>query len=216
MVIGHPAAHSAERHARVDAAHVNARGQRPRAAAMIVRDQRERGGDVARLADPHERAGPDKLLIRLRKRRGPRDERPHAEADENDATAAEAIRAPAAHRTQHAIDEEEDHRECAEIIVTHRDRRFDRIPHRGEHDAVEVIQAAHDPEQCDHEPGPRERTQIDSIAAGSGGRRHGRKNYITSFKAGAASPSRGGGCAGGSALRLCCHPRSSRAALRRR
>ena len=67
VVIRHPAAHATQRHAGVDAAHVNARGQRARAAAMIVRNERERGGDVARLADAHERTGEEQLLISMRK-----------------------------------------------------------------------------------------------------------------------------------------------------
>ena len=58
---------------------------------MIVVDQRESGGQVACLTDPHQRPCGKQLPIAARITGQPGDNRPDDEANENDFGAAEAV-----------------------------------------------------------------------------------------------------------------------------
>ena len=80
MPLRDPAADAAETRADAQARHVNARGERARAAAMIIRDQGQRGGQIRRLAQAHERTHDDELLETSRMTREPRQQRPHEQA----------------------------------------------------------------------------------------------------------------------------------------
>ena len=157
MLLGQDAAQAAEALTHRDSDHVEAGRQGTRGAAMIVGDERERRGDVTRLARTHQDARQQQFIESRRVRGHPRDGGPEEETPHDHLGAADPVGEEAAQWTDHGVDPEEGRGEQAELGVRHRNRLDQRSPHRREHDAVEVVEAADDGEKGDDEPGAKRR-----------------------------------------------------------
>ena len=103
-VIGHIAAEAADDDADVDPHLVQADGAGSRVPGVKVRDERQRRGNVEGLADPHERARPQQLLVGRDVPGRPGDGRPDEQAAGDDVAAAVAVGDVAADRAQERVD----------------------------------------------------------------------------------------------------------------
>ena len=147
-----PAADTAEAGADAQACHVDAGGERTRRAAMIVRNQRQRCGQIRRLAHSHQGADGDQLpklcapaVSQVRNDHASR-------LDDDQPGSAEPVREESREGTEQAVDPQEHRGQKAELSICHRDRGGQGIPHRGDHDAVEIVQHRDDPQHADNEP----------------------------------------------------------------
>jgi hypothetical protein len=130
----------AERGARVNARHVQPGRQRSRPPAVVVSDQREGGGDVARFAHTHQRAGGEELMERRGPTAGERGDRPEEQAGEDDPAAADAVGDVPAQGAHGRVNPQENRREQSELRVGNVNLGADRVAHRGDHQAVEVVE----------------------------------------------------------------------------
>ena len=90
--IGHIAAEAADDDADIDPHLVETDCPRARGAGMEIRDQRQRRGNVERLAHPHERTGREQPFVGGHMPGRPRHDRPHEQAAGDHVPATVAIR----------------------------------------------------------------------------------------------------------------------------
>ena len=129
-------------------------GPGARAAGVKIRDQRQRGRNVERLADAHQRSQGEHLRIGLGMTGRPGHRRPDEQTADDHPAAVELVGQESAHRTQERIYPHEDGHERPKILVVGdaRDVGTDVGTDGGDHLPVEIIQQGHRPEQRHHDP----------------------------------------------------------------
>src|ERR1035438_2200568 len=91
---------------------------------VIIGNQRERGGNITRFTDAHERAGEEQLIEGFRVAGEPHDERPDKQTGDNDPAAPRAVGEKTGERTEQTVNPEEHRREQTELRVSHPDGRL--------------------------------------------------------------------------------------------
>ena len=153
-VIGRIAAEAADDDADVDSHLMETDGAGSRVSGVKVRDERQRRGNVEGLADAHERARPQELLVSRDVPGRPGDGRPHQQAAGDDVAAAVAVGDVAADRAEKRIDPLEQREDGAPVglepdvgdVAHHREL------HRREHLPIEVVEQRDRHEQRDDHP----------------------------------------------------------------
>ena len=148
------AAEPADDDAGVDAHLVQADRARPRAAGVEIGDQRQRGRNVERFADAHERPRREQLLVGCHMAGRPCHRRPDEQAAGDDVAPAEPVRQISADRAEKGVDPFEEREDLAPVrfeadvgdVLHHREL------HRRQHLAIEVVQQRDGHEQRDDEP----------------------------------------------------------------
>ena len=154
-VVGGVAAEAADDDAAIDAHLVKADRARTRRTRVEVRDQRERRRNVERLADSHQRASGQQLLVAGDVSGRPGDQRPDEQAAGDDVAAAVAIREIAADRAEERVDpfEQRENRAPVRLEPDVGDVAHHRELHRREHLSIEIVEERDRHQQRDDEPG---------------------------------------------------------------
>ena len=155
MVVGNVTAEAAQDHARVDRRLMHTHRAASRGARVVIRDQCQRGGYVEGLAETHQRARPQQLVVAGGVAREPCHHRPGGQASDDGHAAPQAIGDQSSQRTQERVHPLELPQHEAPVrvglhachILHHREL------HRGEHLAIEVVQQRHRPQQRHGHPG---------------------------------------------------------------
>ena len=147
---------------------MDAHRARTSAESVVVGDERKCGGDVTRLADPHQRARPEQAVIGSDVAGRPGDRRPDKQARADGVAPAEPVGEVSADWTQKGVDPLElgEHVAPVRINANARDVGHHGELHRRKHLAVEVVEQRDREEQGHDEP-------RGAGAAGGGGRRFG-------------------------------------------
>lgn len=139
----------------IESGHVDADGETPGLARVVVGDQRKAGRNVERLADAHQGPQPVDLPERGRIAHQQRHGRPDAERSDDEPLAADPVGDGPGNGTHQSVDPEEDGHQPAEIdgLLQFGDIDLHRLAHRREHLPVHVVQQRHDPQQRHDDPG---------------------------------------------------------------